>query len=75
MARRLFPDKDWHDFNMRVEADGGYALSMHCHVDPDTPLEEAHRLAEIVETQMRAAFPQLHRVTIHTEPTGHDEEV
>jgi divalent metal cation (Fe/Co/Zn/Cd) transporter len=68
LARALAPDRHWHDVNIRREPDGGYALSMHCHVSGDMPLEEAHRLAEAVEVQMRAMLPVLHRVTIHTEP-------
>jgi divalent metal cation (Fe/Co/Zn/Cd) transporter len=35
------------------------------------PLEDAHRLAETVETQVRAELPAVHRVTIHTEPPDH----
>ncbi len=70
IAHRLYPDNHWHDLDIRPEADGGYALSMHCYVPPDLPLEEAHRLAETVETQVKAALPALHRVTIHTEPPG-----
>jgi cation diffusion facilitator family transporter len=68
IARRLFPDNNWHDVGIRAEADGGYALSMHCYVPAETPLEEAHRLAEVTETRIRAELPALHRVTIHTEP-------
>jgi len=68
IARGLYPDNYWHDLDIRPEADGGYALSMHCYVQPTMPLEEAHRLAEEVETQVKAALPALHRVTIHTEP-------
>jgi len=68
IARRLYPDNTWHDLDLRPESDGGYALSMHCLVAGDLPLEDAHHMAEIVETQLRAAIPALHRVTIHTEP-------
>jgi cation diffusion facilitator family transporter len=70
IAQRLYPDKRWHDLDIRAEADGGFAVSMHCHVAGDMPLEEAHRLAEQVETQVRATLPEIHRVTIHTEPPG-----
>jgi divalent metal cation (Fe/Co/Zn/Cd) transporter len=68
IARNLYPDNHWHDLDIRAESDGGFALSMHCHVEESMPLEDAHRLAETVETQVRAALPALHRVTIHTEP-------
>lgn len=70
ITRRLYPDHHWHDLDIRPESDGGFALSMHCHVPPEMSLEAAHRLAETVETQIRAALPALHRVTIHTEPHG-----
>ena len=68
IAQRLYPANYWHDLDIRAEADGGYAVSMHCHVPADTPLETAHRMAEDVETQVRATLPVVHRVTIHTEP-------
>jgi divalent metal cation (Fe/Co/Zn/Cd) transporter len=68
VARELYPANHWHDLGIRLEADGGYAISVHCHVDHDMAVEEAHRLAEVVETHIRARFPAIHRVTIHTEP-------
>ena len=68
IATELFPDNQWHDLNIRVEPDGSYSLSMHCRVDGSLPLQEAHRLAERVETRMRSELPALGRVTIHTEP-------
>lgn len=68
MAQALYPQNTWHDLDIRAEADGGFALSMHCHVRAEMPLEEAHQLAEVVEAQLRAKLPALHRITIHTEP-------
>jgi cation diffusion facilitator family transporter len=68
LAEAIYPQGFWHDALIRVEPDGGYALSMHCYVSPDMPLEEAHHIAENVETQIRAALPGIHRLTIHTEP-------
>ncbi len=70
LAHRLYPEQGWHDVEIRSEADGGYALSMHVFVPESMPLEDAHRLAENVETEVRAALPSVHRVTIHTEPPG-----
>jgi divalent metal cation (Fe/Co/Zn/Cd) transporter len=43
-------------------------LSMHCEVDGETSLVEAHLIAERVERQLRAELPQLEHVTIHMEP-------
>ncbi|MBN1285638.1 MAG: cation-efflux pump [Anaerolineae bacterium] len=71
-AERLFPDNDWHDCNICSVDERSYALSMHCHVAPEMPLEAAHRLAETVEMRVRAEIPALERVTIHTEPHDHD---
>jgi cation diffusion facilitator family transporter len=68
IARTLHPTLHWHDLDIRLEPDGGYALSLHCHVDENMPLEEAHRIAEEVETKVRAQQPRVHRITIHTEP-------
>lgn len=70
LAQQLYPDNFWHDLDIRPEADGGYALSMHCYVDAEMSLEDAHRLAETLETRVRAILPELHRITIHTEPEG-----
>lgn len=68
IAQEVCPDSHFHDLGIRPESDGGYAVSMHCTVDHDMPLDEAHRLAEIVETNVRQEIPAIHRVTIHTEP-------
>jgi cation diffusion facilitator family transporter len=68
IAREVSPKNHWHDIGIRAESDGGYAVSMHCTVDHDMPLDEAHRLAEEVETHVRRELPAIHRVTIHTEP-------
>jgi divalent metal cation (Fe/Co/Zn/Cd) transporter len=72
LAENLYPAGAWHDSAIHVEPDGGYALSMHCYVASDMPLEEAHQIAENVEAQIRAALPSIHRLTIHTEPPDVD---
>lgn len=66
-AYELFPDANWHD--VRVVQDGDdYALALHCHLPGEVTLEEAHAIAEQVETRIRSKLPQVTRVTIHTEP-------
>ncbi len=67
IAERLHGDADWHDAAIRM-ALGGYALSIHCALPGEISVEEAHYIAEEVETAIRAAVPQIQRVTIHTEP-------
>jgi cation diffusion facilitator family transporter len=68
LAVQSYPNSGWHDISIRQEPDYGYALSMHCYVASDMRLEDAHHIAEEVETNIRALLPIVHRVTIHTEP-------
>lgn len=67
VANTLYPDANWHESAIRL-ALGGYALTMHCHLPGSISVEEAHHISEQVETKIRASFPQIQRVTIHTEP-------
>lgn len=67
IATTLYPIADWHDATIRL-ALGGYALTMHCTLPGEVSLEEAHAIAEQVETRIRADMPLIQRVTIHTEP-------
>jgi len=69
IAREMYPDANWHDGQIRL-ALGGYALTMHCHLPGNISVEEAHHIAEHVETRIRSDLPQIQRVTIHTEPKG-----
>jgi cation diffusion facilitator family transporter len=67
IAASLYPDAHWHDATIRPVM-GGYAITIHCWLPGDSSVQEAHAIAEHVETQIRAALPQIQRVTIHTEP-------
>ncbi|MBN1202333.1 MAG: cation diffusion facilitator family transporter [Anaerolineae bacterium] len=67
IANRLYPDANWHHDAIRL-AMGGYALTMHCHLPGAVSVEEAHAIAEHVETSIRNELPTIQRVTIHTEP-------
>jgi cation diffusion facilitator family transporter len=67
IANQLYPDADWHHVTVRL-ALGGYALMMHCHLPALVSVEDAHAIAEHVETSIRNALPLVQRVTIHTEP-------
>lgn len=69
IASTLYPDADWHQTAIRLEQ-GGYALTMHCHLPASVSVEEAHTIAEHVETAIRNELPPVQRVTIHTEPPG-----
>jgi cation diffusion facilitator family transporter len=58
---------DPHDIRARMH-DGELSLSLHCSVDPKTPVEDAHDLTVRLEKHLRAAVPNLKRVVIHVEP-------
>ncbi|MHB8630105.1 MAG: cation diffusion facilitator family transporter [Aggregatilineales bacterium] len=73
MANRLYPHAHWHAAAIHRVA-GGYALSLHCWLPGSLNVEAAHAVAEQVETQIRAALPQVQRVTIHTEPPENQPE-
>lgn len=67
IARSLYANAHWHEGTIRL-AEGGYALTVHCQLPGSVSLEEAHSIAEQVETRIRADMPIIQRVTIHTEP-------
>lgn len=67
IAARLYPEANWHHPTIRL-ALGGYAMTMHCHLPASVSVEEAHGIAEHVETSIRTELPLVQRVTIHTEP-------
>jgi cation diffusion facilitator family transporter len=73
IAKDLYPDANWHHAAIRL-ALGGYALTMHCHLPASVSVEEAHTIAEHVETSIRAELPLVQRVTIHTEPVPKTSE-
>lgn len=64
-----FPGTDWHDVHV-TDTGSGLALTAHGGMAADLPVEDAHEIAESAEVRLRAAFPALVRVTLHTEPRG-----
>ena len=46
----------------------GYRVDVHIHADPQTPLDEAHRLGGRVKGAMQTAVPQIQSVLVHMEP-------
>lgn len=65
-----YPRIAWHDLIVSP-CNGGFVITLHAAMPHDTSIETAHSIAEHAELLLRGALPQLHRVTIHTEP--HDE--
>jgi len=69
IVTNLYPDNYWHNLNLRASPGcGGYTLSIHCQTEGSVTVAEAHELAEAVETRLRSDLPEIHRITIHTEP-------
>jgi cation diffusion facilitator family transporter len=67
IAQGAYPAAQWRGASIRL-APGGYAWAVHCLLDGQTSVEEAHQIAEEAETRIRADLPAIRRVTIHTEP-------
>lgn len=62
-----FPQGHWH--HPSIYRNGyGYVFATHYQLPGDISVEIAHQIAEEAELYLRSHFPQLQRVTIHTEP-------
>lgn len=48
--------------------EGEVYADLHVLVDPNMPIVRAHAVGDVVEAQMRAAFPQVVDVVVHLEP-------
>lgn len=68
ITNQVYPDGYWHDLALRIEPTGGYLLSIHCQLPGSMMVDVAHQMAEQVEAQLRVSLPEIHRITIHTEP-------
>lgn len=53
-----------------VYASGKLYITLHAYVDPRLPVEEAHEIADKIESKMHAEIKQLENVTVHLEPYG-----
>ncbi len=67
LLTRLYPEAAWHELHA-IQTVDGCALTLHVGLDQATTVQEAHRLAEEAETTIKANYPVVTRVTIHTEP-------
>lgn len=56
-----------HDIQVYPVGDN-WAISMHCLLDRDLTLSEAHTFSSEVEKRLRDTIPRLDQVLIHTEP-------
>ncbi|MBI5884411.1 MAG: cation-efflux pump [Elusimicrobia bacterium] len=58
-----------HDLAVR-SFNGQISLTLHCSLDADTNIGDAHDLTVRLEKHLRAAVPELGSVVIHAEPPG-----
>lgn len=68
IAPARFPDLlDCHDIQVR-RVEGKIVASCHATLDGALPINRVHDLTQELEARTRRHFPQLFRLTIHTEP-------
>lgn len=58
---------DCHEVSLRRVRDRIY-VSCHFHLNGDLPIASVHEISTDVEARFRREFPQIFRVTIHSEP-------
>jgi divalent metal cation (Fe/Co/Zn/Cd) transporter len=61
--------KEVHEIST-VYTGGKFYITLHAYVDPEISVEEAHKIAENIETRMQAEIKPLENVTVHVEPSG-----
>jgi divalent metal cation (Fe/Co/Zn/Cd) transporter len=49
---------------------GHVVVRLHCTLEPDLPIAKVHDITETLEFELRQAFPQISKITIHAEPLG-----
>ncbi len=49
---------------------GKLYITLHAYVNPELSVEEAHKIAENIESRMEAEIKSLENVTVHIEPAG-----
>jgi cation diffusion facilitator family transporter len=56
-----------HNVNSTTSGEGLF-ISLHVMVDRNMPLEEAHKISDEIENQIRSAVSNINHITIHLEP-------
>jgi divalent metal cation (Fe/Co/Zn/Cd) transporter len=62
-----YPDVQWKQIRV-YDCQPGISFSMSAILDNQMAVEQAHKITERAEVTLRAALPEIVRVTIHTEP-------
>ncbi|MGA2680728.1 MAG: cation diffusion facilitator family transporter [Candidatus Bathyarchaeia archaeon] len=53
-----------------VYTGGKFYITLHAYVDPELSVEEAHKIAEVIERRLKGEIRPLENVTVHVEPSG-----
>ncbi len=61
--------KEVHDIST-IYVGGKLYITLHAYVNPELSVEEAHKIAESIETRMHSDIKSLENVTVHVEPAG-----
>ena len=61
--------KEVHEIST-IYTGGKLYITLHAYVDPKLSVEEAHKIAEKIESNMHAQIKPLENVTVHVEPSG-----
>ena len=61
--------KEVHEIST-VFTGGKYYITLHACVNPELSVEEAHKIAEVIERRLQAEIKRLENVTVHVEPSG-----
>ena len=61
--------KEVHEIST-IYTSGKFYITLHAYVNPELSVEEAHKIAEIIERRMHNEIKKLENVTVHVEPLG-----
>jgi divalent metal cation (Fe/Co/Zn/Cd) transporter len=60
-----------HEIHVR-SGPGGHDIVVHCLAEPDLPVAEAHRLADLAEKRLHGEIEGISQLLIHLEPEGQE---
>lgn len=73
IVRRIEGVADCHEIRTRGKAHAVY-VDLHVLVDPQMSVVDSHRLASIIERDIKQSIPGVQDVVVHIEPTTHGHE-
>jgi len=73
IVRAVAGVRDCHEIRTRGRVDDAY-VDLHVLVDNAMTVSESHRLANVIEHDIRAGIPGVSDVVVHIEPVSHEHE-